>query len=55
MYVQPNEAGVFPIRCAEYCGEYHSLMIGQVEVVAKEGMNCDEDFGIYFEHEELRE
>ena len=21
MYVQPNEAGVFPIRCAEYCGK----------------------------------
>jgi len=54
MYVQPNEPGVFPIRCAEYCGEYHSLMIGPVEVVAREGMNCDEDFGIYFEHEELR-
>ena len=54
MYVQPNEAGVWPIRCAEYCGEYHSLMIGQVEVVVREGMNCDEDFGIYFEHEELR-
>lgn len=54
MYVQPNEAGVWPIRCAEYCGEYHSLMIGQVEVVAREGTNCDEDFGIYFEHEGLR-
>jgi len=54
MYVQPNDAGVFPIRCAEYCGEYHSLMNGQVEVVAKEGMTCDEDFGIYFEHKELR-
>ena len=23
MYVQPNEAGVFPIRCAEYCGKEH--------------------------------
>ena len=54
MYVQPNEPGVFPIRCAEYCGEFHSLMIGQVEVVAKEGMNCDEDFGIYFDHKEMR-
>ena len=28
---------------------------GQVEVVAKEGMTCDADFGVYFEHEELRE
>jgi len=55
MYVQPNEAGTFPIRCAEYCGKEHSLMQGQVEVVAKEGMTCDADFGVYFEHEELRE
>jgi heme/copper-type cytochrome/quinol oxidase subunit 2 len=54
MYVQPNEAGVFPIRCAEYCGKEHSLMYGQVEVVAREGENCDADFGVYFEHEELR-
>tara|TARA_B100001113_G_C21094402_1_gene615876 strand:- start:675 stop:1658 length:984 start_codon:yes stop_codon:yes gene_type:complete len=55
MYVQPNEAGTFPIRCAEYCGKEHSLMNGQVEVVAVEGKTCDEDFGVYFEHEELRE
>ncbi len=54
MYVQPNEAGVFPIRCAEYCGKEHSLMKGNVEVVAREGMTCDEDFGVYFDHEELR-
>jgi len=54
MYVQPNEAGVFPIRCAEYCGKEHSLMKGQVEVVAREGMTCDEDFGVYFDHEGLR-
>ena len=54
MYVQPNEAGVFPIRCAEYCGKAHSLMYGQVEVVAREGETCDADFGVYFEHEELR-
>ena len=36
MYVQPNEAGTFPVRCAEYCGEMHSLMRGEVEVVARE-------------------
>jgi hypothetical protein len=30
-------------------------MNGQVEVVAVEGKICDEDFGVYFEHEELRE
>ena len=54
MYIQPNEAGVFPIRCAEYCGKEHSLMGGQIEVVAREGMTCDEDFGVYFDHEGLR-
>jgi heme/copper-type cytochrome/quinol oxidase subunit 2 len=50
MYVQPNEPGVFPIRCAEYCGQQHSVMAGQVEVVAKEGTNCDADFGVYFDN-----
>ena len=55
MYVQPNDAGVFPIRCAEYCGNQHSMMKGQVEVVAKEGMTCDADFGVYFENKEMRE
>jgi heme/copper-type cytochrome/quinol oxidase subunit 2 len=55
MYVQPNDAGVFPIRCAEYCGNQHSMMKGQVEVVAKEGMTCDADFGVYFDNKELRE
>tara|TARA_B100001113_G_scaffold99015_3_gene79850 strand:+ start:1151 stop:2170 length:1020 start_codon:yes stop_codon:yes gene_type:complete len=54
MYIQPNEAGVFPIRCAEYCGKEHSLMKGEIEVVAREGMTCDEDFGVYFDHEGLR-
>jgi cytochrome c oxidase subunit 2 len=50
MYVQPNDAGVFPIRCAEYCGNQHSMMVGQVEVVAKEGTSCDVDYGVYFEN-----
>tara|TARA_B110000438_G_scaffold266032_1_gene279799 strand:+ start:248 stop:1237 length:990 start_codon:yes stop_codon:yes gene_type:complete len=55
MYVQPNEPGVFPIRCAEYCGQQHSIMNGEVEVVTKEGMTCDDDFGVYFENKEMRE
>ena len=51
MYVQPNEAGTFPVRCAEYCGEMHSLMRGEVEVVAREEVgNCNENFGVYFDH-----
>jgi hypothetical protein len=29
-------------------------MYGHVEVVAREGETCDADFGVYFEHEELR-
>ena len=53
MYAQPNEAGVFPIRCAEYCGDSHSLMTGEVEVVAREEIgHCNKDFGVYFENQE---
>ena len=53
MYAQPNEAGIFPIRCAEYCGDSHSLMGGEVEVVAREEVgSCDADFGVYFDHKE---
>ena len=49
MYVQPNDAGTFPVRCAEYCGEYHSVMTGTVTVVAKEGYSCDTaDYGVVF-------
>tara|TARA_B100000886_G_scaffold41705_1_gene25651 strand:+ start:2442 stop:3470 length:1029 start_codon:yes stop_codon:yes gene_type:complete len=53
MYAQPNEAGIFPIRCAEYCGDSHSLMTGEVEVVAREEIgHCNNDFGVYFENQE---
>jgi heme/copper-type cytochrome/quinol oxidase subunit 2 len=51
LYVQPNEAGTFPVRCAEYCGEYHSVMTGTVKVVAREGTSCDDiDFGVVFDN-----
>lgn len=48
MTVTPDDAGVFDIRCYEYCGNQHSQMVGQVKVVAMEdyanglpkGTNC---------------
>ena len=50
MTVVPDDPGTFPIRCAEYCGNQHSMMIGQVKVVAPivDGVfvNCDEDTGV---------
>ncbi len=46
MTIEADEPGVFPIRCAEYCGNQHSMMIGQVKIVAKEGLNCDADTGV---------
>ena len=46
MYVFPDDAGTFPIRCAEYCGLQHSQMVGEVKVVAEEGKTCDADVGI---------
>ena len=42
----PDDTGTFPIRCAEYCGMQHSIMTGEVMVVAREGMNCDLDTGV---------
>jgi heme/copper-type cytochrome/quinol oxidase subunit 2 len=42
----PDDPGIFPIRCAEYCGLQHSIMTGEVMVVAREGMNCDLDTGV---------
>ncbi|RJU93521.1 MAG: hypothetical protein DWC00_08275 [Candidatus Poseidoniales archaeon] len=42
----PDDAGTFPIRCAEYCGMQHSIMTGEVMVVAREGMTCDLDTGV---------
>jgi heme/copper-type cytochrome/quinol oxidase subunit 2 len=29
----PDDAGTFPIRCAEYCGMQHSIMTGEVKIV----------------------
>ena len=46
MYVTPDDAGTFPIRCAEYCGLQHSRMVGEVKVVARDGTTCDADIGI---------
>ena len=42
----PDDAGTFPIRCAEYCGMQHSIMTGEVMVVARAGLTCDEDTGV---------
>ena len=42
----PDDAGTFPIRCAEYCGMQHSIMTGEVMVVARDGFTCDVDSGV---------
>lgn len=36
MYFTPTEIGTFQGKCAELCGEYHSLMLFTVEVVSEE-------------------
>ena len=46
LYFMPDDSGTVPIRCAEYCGLQHSVMTGQVMVVAREGMTCDYDSGV---------
>ena len=42
----PDDAGTFPIRCAEYCGLQHSIMTGEVMVVARAGSDCTYDSGV---------
>jgi heme/copper-type cytochrome/quinol oxidase subunit 2 len=46
MTVMPDDPGMFPIKCAEYCGNQHAYMTGDVKIVAAEGMNCNEDTGV---------
>lgn len=41
MYFTPTELGTFQGKCAELCGEYHSLMLFTVKVVS------DEDYEAY--------
>jgi len=36
MWFEATTPGVYPIFCAEYCGEQHSSMIGKVHVVPRE-------------------
>ena len=46
MTIMADDPGTFPIRCAEYCGNQHSMMYGQVKIVAAEGMDCSTDTGV---------
>jgi len=46
MTIVADDPGTYPIRCAEYCGNQHSLMIGQVSIVAAEGTDCSTDTGV---------
>jgi cytochrome c oxidase subunit 2 len=36
MWFEATTPGVYPIFCAEYCGDQHSSMIGKVHVVPRE-------------------
>ena len=49
MWFMADDAGTFPIRCAEYCGLDHSKMIGYVDVVSPISYGaeyCDDDSGV---------
>ena len=46
MTFMPDDAGTFPITCAEYCGLDHSKMIGNIDIVARDGATCEVDTGI---------
>ena len=46
MTFMPDDAGTFPIRCAEYCGLDHSKMIGNIDIVARDGATCEVDTGV---------
>jgi heme/copper-type cytochrome/quinol oxidase subunit 2 len=46
MTFEPDRAGTFDIRCAEYCGLSHAKMVGYIDVVARDGATCDVDVGI---------
>jgi cytochrome c oxidase subunit 2 len=43
MYFTPTKIGTYAGKCAELCGEYHSLMLFTVEVVSQE------DYDAYIE------
>ena len=43
---EPDRLGTFDIRCAEYCGLNHAKMVGYIDIVARDGENCDKDVGI---------
>jgi cytochrome c oxidase subunit II len=39
MWVDPNKTGEYHLYCDQYCGTWHSLMVGQVQVVSEEEFN----------------
>ena len=46
MTITADDPGTFDIRCAEYCGNQHSMMYGKVKIVAAEGTDCSVDTGV---------
>ena len=46
LYFMPDDAGTFPIRCAEYCGLQHSVMTGEVKFVARDNQTYEADTGV---------
>jgi|TARA_B100001105_G_scaffold3800_1_gene2787 cytochrome c oxidase subunit 2 len=34
-WIQAEETGIYPVRCFELCGDDHSIMIGELEVMEK--------------------
>ena len=35
-WILAEETGEYPVRCFELCGDYHSLMIGYLEVMEQD-------------------
>ena len=35
MYITPQKEGLYKGKCAELCGEYHSMMLFNVKVVSQ--------------------
>ena len=35
-WIHAEETGIYPVRCFELCGDYHSIMIGELEVMDKD-------------------
>ena len=39
-WIHADDTGIFPVRCAELCGDEHAIMMGEIEVMSADDFDA---------------